>query len=261
MCQPVSDWDESEFVSKPSVNPYYGESGSDRASRVRALFDRIAPRYDLVNDVQSFGLHRFWKRRLIRQAQLKKGEKALDVCCGTGDITLSIARQGLETIGVDFSPGMLEQARRRNSASAQATFIEADALKLPFGNDHFDLLTIAYGLRNIEDFEAGLRELARVLKPGGRMLVLDFGKPDNRLWRRLYFGYLGWMVPLFGSVFCGDSAAYSYILESLKHYPAQQGVADQMKSMGFEAVKIDTILGGVMSINQGRKAAAAPKES
>ena len=242
-------------MSTPSINPYYGESRSDRASRVRALFNRIAPRYDLVNDVQSFGLHRFWKRRLIRMAQPNSPEKALDVCCGTGDITLAIAKRGVETTGVDFSPGMLEQARQRNTASAQATFIEADALQLPFEDAHFDLVTIAYGLRNLEDFEAGLDELARVLKPGGRMLVLDFGKPDNPLWRRLYFGYLGWMVPLFGSLFCGDSAAYSYILESLKHYPAQRGVAKRMSGMGFEGVKVDAILGGVMSINFGRKPA------
>lgn len=240
-------------MSTPSINPYYGESRSDRASRVRALFNRIAPRYDLVNDVQSFGLHRFWKRRLIRMANPRKGEKALDVCCGTGDITLAIARKGVETIGVDFSPGMLDQARQRSGSAVQATFIEADALRLPFEDAQFDIVTIAYGLRNLEEFEAGLREMARVLKPGGRMLVLDFGKPDNRLWRRLYFAYLGWMVPIFGALFCGDSAAYSYILESLKHYPAQRGVAERMSAMGFRNVSIDAILGGVMSINLGQK--------
>ncbi len=248
-------------MSTPSVNPYYGESQSDRASRVRALFNRIAPRYDLVNDVQSFGLHRFWKRQLIRLANPIEGEKALDVCCGTGDITLSIAQMGVETVGVDFSSGMLEQARQRNTASVQATFVEADALQLPFGDNEFDLVTIAYGLRNLAEFEAGLQELARVLKPGGRMLVLDFGKPDNHLWRRLYFAYLGWMVPIFGALFCGDSAAYSYILESLKHYPAQRGVAARMSTMGFDDVRIDAILGGVMSINLGKKPALTHSSS
>ena len=239
-----------------SVNPYYGEDRSERASRVKALFNQIAPRYDLVNDVQSLGLHRFWKRKLLSLADPVQGVKALDVCCGTGDIALSLAQKGANVTGVDFSAGMLAKARQRTCAQAKASFIEADAMNLPFSDQSFDLVTIAYGLRNLTDFEAGLCELNRVLKPQGRLLILDFGKPDNHLWRRLYFGYLGWMVPIFGKVFCSDAAAYSYILESLKHYPAQRGVAESMQSLGMSGIEIHSILGGVMSINEGVKAAS-----
>ncbi len=240
----------------PSVNSYYGASRNERATRVKGLFNQIAPRYDLVNDVQSLGLHRYWKRKLLSLAHPIEGKSALDVCCGTGDIALALAKKGADVSGVDFSAGMLEKARQRNSALVKANFIEADAMNLPFSDQSFDLVTIAYGLRNLTDFESGLRELYRVLKPQGKLLILDFGKPENLLWRRLYFGYLAWMVPVFGKVFCSDAAAYSYILESLKHYPAQQGVARSMDSLGMTSTKIHSILGGVMSINEGIRSAS-----
>lgn len=236
-----------------SVNSYYGEDRIDRASRVKALFNRIAPRYDLINDIQSFGLHRFWKKKLRSLAAPKQNESVLDVCCGTGDIALSLAQSGASVTGVDFSEGMLGEARSRGANHSNITFIEADALQLPFDDQSFDLVTIGYGLRNLSDFEPGLHELFRVLRPGGRLFVLDFGKPDNAIWRRLYFIYLEWMVPIFGKLFCGDGAAYSYILESLQNYPAQHGVAETMKSMGMERVRIHSILGGVMSINAGQR--------
>jgi ubiquinone/menaquinone biosynthesis methyltransferase len=240
-------------INKVSVNSYYGENQADRASRIKALFNRIAPRYDLINDIQSFGLHRFWKKKLRSLAAPKEGDSALDVCCGTGDIALSLAQWGATVTGVDFSAGMLEEARSRSCNESRIKFIEADALKLPFDDQSFDLVTIGYGLRNLTDFEPGLHELFRVLKPGGRLFVLDFGKPDNVIWRRAYFIYLEWIVPIFGKLFCGDAAAYSYILESLRNYPAQHGVAETMKSIGMERVKIHSILGGVMSINAAHR--------
>ena len=128
-------------------------------------------------------------------------------------------------------------------------FILGDALRLPFPDRCFHIVTVAYGLRNLADLRAGLNEMRRVAKPGARLLVLDFGKPDNPLWRGVYFAYLRLFVPVLGLVFCGSASAYSYILESLRHYPAQQGVAAQMRELGLANVQIFNFLGGVMSIN------------
>jgi demethylmenaquinone methyltransferase/2-methoxy-6-polyprenyl-1,4-benzoquinol methylase len=128
-------------------------------------------------------------------------------------------------------------------------FVQGDALQLPFPDKSFDIVTIAYGLRNLADIKSGLGEMRRVMKPGGRLLVLDFGKPDNPIWRGVYFGYLRTFVPLLGRIFCGSASAYAYILESLRHYPAQRGVAAQMTELGLVNVRVINLLGGVMSIN------------
>jgi demethylmenaquinone methyltransferase/2-methoxy-6-polyprenyl-1,4-benzoquinol methylase len=236
---------------------------------VKQLFTRIAPRYDLINDLQSLGLHRYWKRRVIRLAGVRPGMHALDVCCGTGDLALTLAHQGAEVIGLDFSEKMLEVAARRAEAQSAKSkvqspkdqmpsshpvrFVHGDAQRLPFSDNSFDIVTVGYGLRNLASWQAGLREMRRVARPGGRLLVLDFGKPDNALWRALYFGYLRLFVPLLGRIFCGEASAYAYILESLQHYPAQQGVAAEMRAQGLANVRIVNLLGGIMSINCGGK--------
>ena len=148
-----------------------------RAQRVNDLFATIAPRYDLINDLQSFGLHRAWKRKMIALANPKPGERALDLCCGTGDVAFALADAGCHVTAADFSEPMLQVARQRSSNTNRSsgresalTFLRADALHLPFPSNHFDLLTIAYGLRNLSDFRAGLAEMLRVLKPGGRQI-------------------------------------------------------------------------------------------
>jgi demethylmenaquinone methyltransferase/2-methoxy-6-polyprenyl-1,4-benzoquinol methylase len=228
---------------------YYKE-GAERASRVRSLFDRIARRYDLINDLQSFGLHRHWKRRLLKLAQLKAGEAALDVCCGTGDIAEALASAGARTVGCDFSSAMLGVAKARKP---HFNYVQADALRLPFEKARFDCVTIGYGLRNLADFRDGIAELLRVLKPGGRLLILDFGKPQNPIWRALYFAYLRVVVPVFGLLFCSDAAAYSYVLESLQRYPAQEGVRALLREIGCEQVEVYNFLGGVMSIHRATK--------
>jgi demethylmenaquinone methyltransferase/2-methoxy-6-polyprenyl-1,4-benzoquinol methylase len=170
--------------------------------------------------------------------------------------------------GLDFSQPMLEIAERRRRRGEQASlsaaqgkarlfkppqFVQGDAQQLPFPDQSFDIVTVGYGLRNLADWRAGLKEMARVAKPGGRLLVLDFGKPENPLWRNIYFGYLRLFVPLLGLVVSGSASAYSYILESLKHYPAQKGVAATMDELGLKDVRIVNFLGGVMTINYGRK--------
>ena len=241
------------------------DPGDQRAAKVRDLFSRIAPRYDLVNDLQSFGLHRYWKRRVVRLARPQPGQRALDLCCGTGDLALALARHGAQVAGLDFSEPMLETAERRASrtrdqepatmhrASPPPCYVRGDAQRLPFSANSFDIVTVGYGLRNLASWEAGLREMHRVAKPGGRLVVLDFGKPDNRLWRGLCFGYLRVFVPCLGRVFCGSAGAYAYILESLQHYPAQHAVAAEMRQLGLAQVRVVSLLGGAMSINYGEK--------
>jgi demethylmenaquinone methyltransferase/2-methoxy-6-polyprenyl-1,4-benzoquinol methylase len=248
------------------------DPGDQRAAKVHDLFSRIAPRYDLINDLQSFGLHRYWKRRVVRLARPQPGQRALDLCCGTGDLALALARRGARVVGLDFSEQMLEAAERRQSgirspvpasrlhasrithhASPPPHFVRGDAQRIPFLDNSFDIVTVGYGLRNLANWEAGLREMRRVANPGGRLVVLDFGKPDNALWRALYFGYLKLFVPWLGRIFCGSAGAYAYILESLKQYPAQHAVAAKMRALGLANVRVVSLLGGAMSINYGEK--------
>ena len=231
----------------------YYQPGAERSTRVRTLFDRIAARYDLINDLQSFGLHRLWKRRMLNLAAVRNGEAALDVCCGTGDLAEALSRAGARTIGCDFSHAMLSVAHRRQPS---ISYLQADALKLPFASAQFDIVTIGYGLRNLADFHDGISELLRLLRPGGRLLILDFGKPRNALWRTIYFTYLQIIVPLFGLIFCGDAAAYSYILQSLRQYPAQDGVSSLLRDSGCEQIEVFNFLGGVMSIHRAIKPAS-----
>ena len=239
---------------------------------MHALFSRIAPRYDLLNDVQSLGLHRRWKRRVVQMARPEHGQCALDLCCGTGDLARALARCGAHVAGLDFSEQMLEMAERRESqiqrpvpggmdhalrvthhSSPPPHFVRGDAQRIPFSDNSFDIVTVGYGLRNLLNWETGLSEMQRVANPGGRLVVLDFGKPDNALWRGLYFGYLKLFVPWLGRIFCGSAGAYAYILESLKHYPAQHAVAAKMRELGLANVRVVSLLGGAMSINYGEK--------
>jgi len=230
--------------------------GEQRAAKVKELFTIVARRYDLMNDLQSFGLHRYWKRRVIQLAIPKAGDMALDACCGTGDIALGLVRCGVQTVGLDFNEEMLRVAAskaQKAKIGKAIQFVQGDAEAVDFPDNSFDIVTVGYGLRNLRSWETGLREMQRVAKPGGRLVVLEFGKPGNPLWRRLYFGYLRFFVPVLGRVFCGNAAAYAYILESLKNYPAQEGVAVKMRDFGLSDVRIINLLGGVMSINYGVK--------
>jgi demethylmenaquinone methyltransferase / 2-methoxy-6-polyprenyl-1,4-benzoquinol methylase len=245
----------------------YYRPGEDRSRKVSELFGIIAPRYDLINDLQSLGLHRWWKRKLVSLAGVSAGHKALDVCCGTGDLAFRLADAGAEVVGADFSEPMLEIARAKaerrgvtapvGAGQAQlrgsVSFIKADTMALPYPENQFDAVTVGYGLRNLADWRRGLAEMHRVAKPGGRILVLDFGKPDFAPWHRCYYAYLRWVVPLFGRWFCGDADLYAYILESLECYPAQHGVEKAMEAMGCDRVRILSLLGGVMTINTGLK--------
>ena len=244
-------------------NAFY-TSGEQRAAKVNDLFAAIARRYDLLNDLQSFGLHRRWKRRVVELAAVQSGNRALDLCCGTGDIAFALARHGAEVTGLDFSQAMLEiaEARRRKNFKSQISnlksnpqFIQGDAQQIPFPDASFDIVTVGYGLRNLTRWEKGLDEMHRVARPGARLVVLDFGKPANALWRAIYFGHLRCSVPLIGRLFCGNADAYAYILESLKHYPAQLAVAAKMRELKLVNVRVINLLGGAMAINYGEQPA------
>jgi demethylmenaquinone methyltransferase / 2-methoxy-6-polyprenyl-1,4-benzoquinol methylase len=241
-------------------NTFY-DAGEQRAAKVNDLFAAIACRYDLINDLQSFGLHRLWKQRVVKLAAVQSGNRALDLCCGTGDIALALAQRGAETTGLDFSPPMLEVAAARNleknpqSAIRNPQFIQGDAQQIPFPDNSFNIVTVGYGLRNLASWERGLDEMFRVARPGARLIVLDFGKPANWLWRKIYFAHLRCSVPLIGLLFCGNASAYAYILESLKHYPAQLAVAEKMRGLKLANVRCFNLLGGAMAINYGEKLA------
>jgi demethylmenaquinone methyltransferase/2-methoxy-6-polyprenyl-1,4-benzoquinol methylase len=226
-----------------------------RAPRVRAMFSRLAARYDLVNDVMSFGMHRKWKREAVRLA-LEGGKRpaaVLDLCCGTGDMCFYAGAMGAgRVVGADFTLPMLGVARRRAvSQAGRPAFVAADALQLPFADGSFDAITVGYGLRNVTEPRAALAEMRRVLAPGGRAVVLDFGKPDNRVASALYFAYLKTMMPAVGWIFHGDPETYLYIPASLERYPAQRGVEEMMREVGFGNVRYENRLLGTMGLNVG----------
>lgn len=221
------------------------------------MFSRLAWRYDVVNDVMSFGLHRLWKRQTVALAAqgTRGGGRWLDLCCGTADMCFlaeKAAAKGTRVVGADFTLPMLAVARqRKNAGHAACAFTQADALRLPFPDATFDAITVGYGLRNLADPEAGLAEMRRVLAPGGRTVILDFGKPGNPVAAALYRAFLHTMMPAVGWLFHRDTETYLYIPASLERYPGQRGVADLMQRTGFVNVRFEERLLGTMGINVG----------
>jgi demethylmenaquinone methyltransferase / 2-methoxy-6-polyprenyl-1,4-benzoquinol methylase len=215
-----------------------------RAEKVHELFATVAHRYNLLNDVMTLGMHRHWKHRLVEIAGNPRD--TLDLCCGTGDIALRFSGN---VVGVDFTDEMLRVAQSR----AAGNWMQADALRLPFRDNSFDVVSVGYGLRNLADIEGGLHEIYRVLRPGGQLLSLDFGKPESSWLRRAYFAHLRFHLPLMGRWSCGDPDAYSYILASLEAYPAQRGIKTLMEQIGYGECGFEEFVGGAMAINFGRK--------
>ena len=229
----------------------------ERAPKVREMFSRLAARYDLVNDVMSFGMHRAWKRRTVRIAldRPEPPRRWLDLCCGTGDMAFlaeQLARLPIRPVGCDFTLPMLAVARRRKREDRLGSvFVQGDALRLPFPAGAFDVITVGYGLRNIADPQSALAEMRRVLAPGGRCVILDFGKPSRRIPAALYNAFLRTMMPFVGWLFHRDPETYLYIPESLARYPGQVGVRDMMQAAGFENARFEEKLLGTMGINVG----------
>ena len=218
---------------------------------VRALFATIADRYDFITVALSYGQDRQWKRRLLDLAAPVRGRRALDLATGTGDIALALAAQGADVVGLDITHRMIELARRKPAGLGSVRFLVGDMLALPFPNGSFDVVTIGYGLRNVPDLGTALDEVARVLKPGGRVLSLDFNRPGNRLVRSGYLLYLRIVGGALGWVLHRDPDTYRYIPASLQSYPGAGGVTRMMKARGFARVLHHPLLGGLMAIHQG----------
>jgi demethylmenaquinone methyltransferase/2-methoxy-6-polyprenyl-1,4-benzoquinol methylase len=239
------------------VRNKYLSYDEQRAPKVREMFSRLAGRYDVVNDVMSFGMHRRWKRQAVALALAGRRKAAvLDLCCGTGDMAFYAEEldPGLQIVGVDFTLPMLAVARRRGLASgSRARLAQGDALRLPFRDGTFDAITVGYGLRNIADPAAAVAEMSRVLAPGGRVVVLDFGKPDNAVAAALYGGFLRTMMPAVGWLFHGDPETYLYIPASLEKFAAQRGVERMMRETGLVRVGYENRLLGTMGLNYGEK--------
>jgi demethylmenaquinone methyltransferase/2-methoxy-6-polyprenyl-1,4-benzoquinol methylase len=233
-----------------AVESKFYRPNEQRAEKVHELFATIARRYDLLNDIMSVGMHRRWKRRLVELAGSPRD--VLDLCCGTGDLALKFARNSAHVTGVDFTAEMLQVAAAR-AGQHPISWLHGDALQLPFPDNSFDVVSVGYGLRNLADIERGLREVLRVLRPGGKFLSLDFGKPESSLFRSMYFAYLRRVLPVLGRLYCGDPDTHGYILASLQEYPAQRGIRMLMERCGYRDCGFEEFCGGTMAINFGSK--------
>ncbi len=219
---------------------------------VRSLFATIADRYDFITAFLSYGQDARWKKTLIARAEVQPGDRALDLASGTGDIAFAIATRGGKPIGLDITHRMMQLARRRSSGASAGQaipFITGDMIALPFKSASFDLVTTGYGLRNVPDLNAAIDEIARVLQPGGRMLSLDFNKPENPIVRAAYLAYLTVVGSILGFALHGDPDTYRYIPESIRRYPGARGVAALLGARGFERVTVVPLLFGLMSLH------------
>ena len=222
----------------------------------RRLFATIADRYDFITRFLSYGQDRRWKQRLIRLASLQPSDRVLDLACGTGDIVFAAAPQVSRAVGLDVTHRMLQLARRRNPAEARVHLMTGDMLALPFPDHSFTVVTIGYGLRNVPDLHQSLREIRRVVVPGGRVLSLDFNRPSNPIVRGAYLLYLTVVGSALGYVLHRDPDTYRYIPESIRNYPGATGVARMMEQLGFTDVRVVRVLGGLMAIHLARNAAS-----
>lgn len=219
---------------------------------VRRLFGTIADHYDFITRFLSYGQDRRWKQRLIALAAVGRDDRVLDLACGTGDLLCAAARRARYAVGLDVTHRMLQLAQRRN-AHAGVGLVTGDMVALPFGTACFDVVTTGYGLRNVPDLAVAIREMHRVLVPGGRVLSLDFNKPGNRLVRSAYLAYLTVVGSALGFVLHGDPNTYRYIPESIRQYPGAPGVARLLEAAGFADVRVVPLLGGLMAIHTARK--------
>ena len=219
------------------------QPGTLPPDRVRGMFDRIAPVYDAMNRLMTAGLDRSW-RRLAVEAVVQPGDRVLDACCGTGDLALAAEREGGIVTGLDFSAEMLARARRKESA---VTWVEGDALALPFPDGDFDVVTVGFGIRNVADLEAGLRELRRVLHPGGRLAVLEITQPRGAL-RPFFQLWFDGVVPLLGKVLPGGQA-YAYLPASVRRFPDAGRLAGLITVAGFGEVRVRLLGGTIVALH------------
>ena len=228
----------------------------DKARRVRGVFDSVAPRYDLMNDLMSMGLHRAWKAYTVMVANLREGSRVLDIAGGTGDLALAFAKKVGPTgqvVHTDINEAMLRTGRDRLlDAGVILPTTVCDAEALPFPNEYFDVVSVAFGLRNMTHKDTALREMARVLKPGGRLLVLEFSQVAQPL-RKAYDLYSFQILPRLGRLVAGDADSYRYLAESIRMHPNQEELKALMKSNGFGHVDFHNMAGGVVALHVGIK--------
>ena len=231
--------------------PQGARNEGEAADWVRGMFARVARRYDLANHVLSFNIDRVWRARTVRRVRPileRPGARVLDICCGTGDLTLALAREcRAPVLGSDFCHPMLVAARRKGAAD----LFEADALRLPLRDASLDLVTVAFGFRNLANYGAGLAEMRRVLGPGGMAAILEFSDPPNPVFAALYHFYSRRILPLIGGALSGSRDAYTYLPESVRKFPSPEELAEEMRRAGFEAVRYERFTGGVATLHLG----------
>ena len=231
----------------------------EKAKRVAGVFRSVANKYDLMNDLMSAGIHRLWKRFTIEFSAVRPGHKVLDIAGGTGDLAYQFAQRVEEhgqVVLADINDAMLMAGRNRlidRGVGRQIQYLQTDAQHLPFANDTFDCITIAFGLRNVTDKDTALNSMLRVLKPGGRLLVLEFSKPTNTLLSKVYDEYSFRFLPLMGKLVAGDADSYRYLAESIRMHPNQETLKTMMIDAGFECCEYYNMTGGIVALHKGVK--------
>ena len=238
---------------------YETVDAKEKAGRVAGVFHSVADNYDLMNDLMSAGIHRLWKHMTIEMSGVRKGHKVLDIAGGTGDLAAKFSKiVGSEgsVVLADINESMLKVGRDRltdRGIIENVTFSQADAQYLPFPDDTFDVITIAFGLRNVTDKDMALRSMLRVLKPGGKLLILEFSKPTSSLLSKIYDTYSFNVLPQLGKVFANDSDSYKYLAESIRMHPDQSTLLQMLDSAGFENTDFHNMTGGVVALHRGIK--------
>jgi demethylmenaquinone methyltransferase / 2-methoxy-6-polyprenyl-1,4-benzoquinol methylase len=222
---------------------------------VAAMFDFVADRYDITNDVLAMGQTRRWRKAVHRAVRPRTGDRVLDLAAGTGTSSMSMAQAGAFVVPCDFSLGMLQVGRRRLPS---LPFTAGDALRLPFADASFDAVTISFGLRNVADVDLALQEMARVTKPGGRLVVCEFSHPTNALFRRIYLNYLMKALPWVADKVSSNPDAYVYLAESIRAWPNQRQLAAQIAGVGWQEVQFTSLTGGIVALHTGRRASSEP---